>query len=188
MTKKKLPAKPWMFPKPAVLVGAMVKGKPNFNTIANCGIICYDPPMVSVSSYRGHYTNLGVRKQKTFSVNFPNAKLARLADFCGLYSGRKVDKSKVFKIFFGELKTAPLIEECPVNLECRLEKIIRLGEDEVFVGRIVAIYADEKCMKAGRLSIKRIDPLVYSTADKKYFRVGKEIGRAYNMGKKMNRD
>jgi flavin reductase (DIM6/NTAB) family NADH-FMN oxidoreductase RutF len=184
MTKKKLPAKPWMFPKPAVLVGAMVRGRPNFNTIANCGIICYDPPMVSVSSDKSHYTNLGIRKQKTFSVNFPSAKMARLADFCGLYSGNKVDKSKVFKVFFGDLKTAPLIEECPVNLECKLVKTLRLGEDEVFVGKIIAIWADEKCMRDEKLAIKKIDPLIYSTADKKYYRVGKEIGRAYSIGKR----
>lgn len=184
MAKKKLPARAWMFPKPAVLLGAMVRGRPNFNTIANCGIICYDPPMVSVSSYKGHYTNIGIKDNKSFSVNFPSSKLARLADFCGLYSGRTEDKSKLFKVFFGELKSAPLIEECPVNLECRLVKTIKLGEDDVFVGKIIAIYADEKCMKGEKLSIKRIDPLIYSTADKKYFRVGAVIGKAYSMGKK----
>jgi len=181
--KRKLKVKPWFFPKPAVLVGAMVKGRANFNTIANCGVICYEPAMVSVSSWYGHYTNIGIKKEKCFSVNFPGAKMAKVVDYCGLYSGREIDKSGLFKVFFGETKVAPMIMECPVNLECKLVKVLRLGEDEVFIGKIVGIYADEKIMIGGRVSIKKMEPLIYSTSDKKYFRLGKELGKAYYIGK-----
>ena len=72
-------------------------------------------------------------------------------------------------------------------LECRLFRTLRLGEDDVFIGKIIAIYADDKCMKNGKPTIRKIDPLIYSTADKKYFRVGKEIGKAYRIGTKVPR-
>jgi len=173
-----------MYPKPAALVGAMVKGRPNFMTIANCGIVGYDPPVVSVSSHRGHYTNAGIRSMKTFSVNIPSAGMAALTDFCGLYSGRKVDKSGLFEVYYGGLKTAPLIAQCPISLECRLVRTLKLHEEEVFLGEIVAIWADPKCMTGGRPDIKKADPIIYSTSDKKYFRIGREIGRAYSIGKR----
>jgi flavin reductase (DIM6/NTAB) family NADH-FMN oxidoreductase RutF len=183
MAKKKLSPKPYMYPKPAVLVGALVKGKPNFNTIANCGIVGWAPPMVFISSYKGHYTNIGIRKNKTFSVNVPSADMAKITDYCGIYSGRKVDKSEIFEVFYGDLVTAPMIQECPVNLECKLVRTIRFDEEEIFLGEIVVIYADEKCMTKNKLDIKKINPLIYSTSDKKYFRIGKEIGKAYSIGK-----
>jgi flavin reductase (DIM6/NTAB) family NADH-FMN oxidoreductase RutF len=184
MAKKKLAPKPYMYPKPAVLVGALTKGKPNFMTIANCGIIGWDPPTIAVSSAKGHYTNSGIKKEKTFSVNIPSAAMAGVTDYCGLHSGREKDKSKLFSVFFGELMTAPLIEECPVNLECRLVKTLALAEAEVFLGEIVALYAEEKCLTAGKPDIRKINPLIYSTSDKKYFRVGAEVGKAYHIGKK----
>jgi len=182
MGKKKLAPKPYFYPKPAVLVGARVKGRPNFLVVANCGIASYDPPRVFIASYRGHYTNRGIRKEKTFSINFPSAAMAAVTDYCGLYSGHRVDKSALFDVFYGDLKTAPLIRECPLGLECRLKKTLHFGEEDLFLGEIVAVWADEKCLSGGKPDIKKINPLLYSTSDKKYFRIGREIGRAYRLG------
>jgi len=184
VAKKKLSPKPFMYPKPAVLVGSLVAGKPNFMVIANCGIAGYDPPIIGVSSYKKHYTNQGIRKEKTFSVNIPSASMAAITDYCGIYSGHKVDKSSVFKVFYGELKTAPLIQECPICLECRLIKTIAFKDEYLFLGEIAAIYADAKCMTGDKPDIKKADPLIYSTSDKKYYRIGEEVGNAYNIGKK----
>jgi len=39
-------------------------------------------------------------------------------------------------------------------------------------------------MTGGRPDIKKADPIIYSTSDKKYFRIGREIGRAYSIGKR----
>ena len=173
-----------MYPKPAVLVGSVVKGKPNFMTIANCGIVNYDPPMLGVASSKRHYTNKGIRKEKAFSVNVPSTGMAKITDYCGLYSGSDADKSELFKVFYGELKTAPLIEECPVSFECELVKTVTFDNEYFFIGRVVEIYADRKCMTGEKLDIRKIDPLIYSTSDRKYFQIGKEIGKAYNIGKR----
>ena len=77
-----------------------------------------------------------------------------------------------------------MIEPCPVNLECRLVRTLRFQEKDLFLGEIEAIYAEEKCWSGKKLEMKKIDPLLYSTSDKKYFRVGKEVGKAYRLGKK----
>lgn len=188
MKKVKLPPKPWFFPKPAVLLGALVKGRANFMTAANAGVIGYDPAMLYVASYKGHHTNAGVRREKCFSVNIASSKLADKVDFCGITSGRSTDKSKLFKIFTGETG-APLIDDCPVCFDCRLAKTMKFGHEDVFIGEIVAIYADGRCLKKdGKPDIRKIDPLIYSTSNRTYFKLGEPIGPAYSIGKKFKED
>jgi len=180
-----LPPKPWMFPKPAALVGAMVGGKPNFMTSANVGIIRYDPAMLYVTCYKGNYTCAGVRREKAFSISVASSRLAAEVDFCGMVSGRSVDKSKVFKLLFGETG-APMAGDCPVCYDCRLAKTLTFGNEYVFIGEIAAIYADGRCVnKDGRLDMRKIDPLIYSTSDRTYFRLGAAIGPSYTLGQKL---
>ncbi len=71
-----------------------------------------------------HYTNTGIRKNGTFSVNIPSAEMVKETDYCGLLSGKDVDKAELFENFYGKLWTAPMIEECPLNIECRLIKTV----------------------------------------------------------------
>jgi len=84
--------------------------------------------MVSVAIRPARYTLKGIHTGE-FSVNIPSTDIVKEVDYCGTVSGAKVDKVKVckFKIFYGELKKAPLIEQCPVNLACKVEHILKLG-------------------------------------------------------------
>jgi len=183
MAKQKLEPKPWMFPKPAVMVGALVDGKPNFMTIANCGVGNYDPPMIFIACDSNHHTCKGIRENQTFSVNIPSADLAVATDFVGINHGHQVDKSKLFEVFFGELLTAPMVGECPVCMECKVVKVMDFDGDETFFGQVIAIYVDDQAMTGGKPDVRKIDPLIYSTSDKKYYRLGDEIGPAYSLGK-----
>jgi flavin reductase (DIM6/NTAB) family NADH-FMN oxidoreductase RutF len=45
--KKAIGPQTLLYPMPAVLVGAQVKGKPNFMTAAWCGIAASTPPAIS---------------------------------------------------------------------------------------------------------------------------------------------
>ena len=183
MKKKELEPKNYLFPMPTVLVGATVDGKPNFLTVAYCGIVNITPPTISVALNKAHYTNQGVRANGTFSVNIPSAAMAEATDYCGLHSGNQVDKSRVFEVFYGKLKTAPLIKTAPVNLECKLLHTLFLDPDELFIGEIVAAYANDDCLHDDSLEIKKIDPLIFSTSDKSYYRVGEKLGKAWSIGK-----
>ncbi|MEM2146315.1 MAG: flavin reductase family protein, partial [Candidatus Jordarchaeaceae archaeon] len=124
MGKKEIGAKNYFYPMPVTLVGANVNGKPNYLTVAFCGMVNLNPPLISVSLNKTHYTNQGIRENKTFSVNIPSAEMAIVTDYCGLFSGSRVDKSQIFETFYGKLKTAPMIKECPLNLECKLVKTL----------------------------------------------------------------
>jgi len=171
------------FVMPVSLVGANILGKPNFEAIAWFNLMDYQPNLVGVSSDKSHFTNSGIRENKTFSVNMPSACMAAATDFCGLYSGSKVEKSKVFDVFYGELKTAPMISECPVNIECRLSQTLELLHCEVFIGEIVGVYMEDRYLTNNKPDIRKIDPLLFEGTLGSYWNVGEQIARAFGIGK-----
>ena len=175
-----------VYPMPAFLIGANAGKRPNFMTAAWSGIAASTPPMLTVALQHHRYTLKAIRENGVFSVNVPNAELARETDYCGLVSGTtKVDKVKDcnFTIFYGKLKNAPLIEQCPVNLECKVVHILTLGSHTLLIAQIEEVYVSEDCMTEGQPDPAKIDPLMYITgANKAYFRIGEKIGPAFKIG------
>ena len=103
------------YPMPVSLVGVYVDGKPNFLAVAWFTMASYKPPRIAIALGKGHYTNPGIRENKTFSVCLPSEDMVEMTDYCGIVSGKKTDKSNIFDLFYGELKTAPLIRDCPLG-------------------------------------------------------------------------
>jgi flavin reductase (DIM6/NTAB) family NADH-FMN oxidoreductase RutF len=134
-----------------------------------------------------HYTNSGIKKNKTFSVNIPPEALFKETDYCGIVSGKKTDKSVLFDIFYGELETAPMIKECPINMECRLERIVDFPSHDVFVGEVVQTYADESALMDGNVDISRIKPLLFDMSSKKYWALGNPIAKCWSIGKEIKK-
>ncbi len=182
MEKITLGPMPYMSILPTVLVGANVKGKPNYMTAAWATVACMAPPMVCVAINRVRYTAKGIEENRTFSLNIPSVKRVVETDHCGLVSGAQQDKSKVFTSFYGPLKTAPMAEECPVNIECRLFTAVDCGSHLLYIGEVVEIHADAACVTDGKPDITKIDPIIYSQAT--YFAVGKQVETAFSAGKK----
>ncbi len=54
--------------------------------------------------------------------------------------------------------TSPRVGESPVNLECRLEREIALGEAVLVVGEIVCAHVDERVLSDGRVDIAKLEP------------------------------
>jgi flavin reductase (DIM6/NTAB) family NADH-FMN oxidoreductase RutF len=182
MAKIALGPMPYMSVMPAVLVGANVKGKPNYMTAAWATNACMAPAMVCVAINKARYTAKGIEENRTFSLNIPSVDQAVETDHCGLVSGAQDDKSGVFRSFYGKLKSAPLAEECPVNIECTLFRSVDCGSHLLYIGEIAEIHVDESCMTDGKPDIGKIHPIVY--AQFTYFSVGKEVDKAFSAGKK----
>lgn len=182
MKKRELAPACFLYPMPTVLVGAMVEGKANFCTVAFCGIVNITPPTISVAMNHAHYTNRGIHENQAFSVNVPSAKMAEVVDWCGVYSGHREDKSRAFELFTGKLGV-PLVAEAPVNLECKLIQRLDTRPDEVFIGEIIAVHVNEDCFTGEAPDMGKIDPLMFSMSEKKYYRLGAEVGPAWNIGK-----
>ena len=175
----------WLYPMPALLIGATVKGRPNFMTAAWGNIANAEPPMVCVAVRRSRYTRGGIEVGDGFSVNVPSTSQAREVDFCGIESGSKVDKVERcgFTVFYGENKSAPLIEECPVNLECVVQHIVELGTHSLVIADITETHISEDCMSGDTVDVTKVDPLVYVTSPARtYAHVGEAVGEAFSVG------
>jgi flavin reductase (DIM6/NTAB) family NADH-FMN oxidoreductase RutF len=172
------------YPMPVCLVGAHVAGKPNFLAVAWFTMAGYEPPRIALALGRGHYTNTGIKENKTFSVCLPSVDMVEVTDYCGIVSGKKTDKSEIFDLFYGELKTAPMIKDCPLNMECKLVEIVGSGSNEMFIGEIVGIYTEEGFLTDGKLDFRKMKPLILSQPDTSYWRLGEPVARAWNIGKK----
>jgi flavin reductase (DIM6/NTAB) family NADH-FMN oxidoreductase RutF len=174
-----------LFPKPAVLIGAMVEGKANFMTVSWCGIASQSPPHISVAIRNIRHTLKGIEEHGAFSANVPSVALAAQVDYCGIYSGKEVDKSQVFEVFFGGLDTAPLAAECPLNFECKVVDSLDLGSHKLVVGEIVQTHIDEACLTSGKPDVIKLDPLGYASGTMNYHGVGPVVGKAYSIGKQL---
>ena len=168
-----------LYPLPAVMVSCARAGeKPNILTVAWAGTVCTNPPIVSISVRPERYSHAIIRESGEFVINLTTEKLARVTDFCGVRSGRDVDKFKetgLTPTVASKVK-APLILECPVNLECRVIKVLELGSHDLFLASVEAVdvdpaYVDDK----GRLDLGRAGLMAYSHGV--YYALGKTLGR-----------
>jgi flavin reductase (DIM6/NTAB) family NADH-FMN oxidoreductase RutF len=172
------------YPMPVSLVGAHVDGKPNFLAVAWFTMAGSRPPRIAIALGKGHYTNPGIRENKTFSVCLPSEELIEVTDYCGIVSGKKTDKSKIFDLFYGDLKTAPMIKDCPLNMECRVLEIVESSLNEIFIGEIMGTYTEQRFLTDGKLDFRKMKPLILSQPDSSYWSLGEPVAKAWSIGKK----
>jgi len=168
-------------PFPVALVGADVNGKPNYTTVGACGVVC-QKPILYVSLKNTHYTTAGVRDNGYFSLNIPSANMIQKTDYCGLVSGSVTDKSSVFTSFYDEIGKAPMIEECPLNFLCEVIRNIDIFDFEMFLGNIVAVYINHRCLTSEKPDPIKIDPLILMGTN--YLNLGHVIGNIYQEAKR----
>lgn len=169
-------------PFPTVLVGADVNGKPNYATLGAYGVVSMKP-VLYISLKSTHYTTQGVKENGYFSVNIPSANLVKETDYCGIVSGKTTDKSNVFTPFYDDLGKAPMISECPINYLCKVIQTIPIFDFEMFLGEIVAVYANEQCLKDGRPNPIEINPIIMMNTD--YCDLNQVVGTLFKDGKSM---
>ena len=180
-----------LYPLPAVLVTVADKeGRQNVFTVAWTGTVCSDPAMVSISVRPERYSYHMIEETGEFVINLTTAKLAYATDYCGVRSGRDVDKFKEMNLTpipAKEVK-APLLKESPVNIECKVKQIIKLGTHDMFLAEVVAVHADEAYMnEKGSFALSKADHMVYSHG--RYYTLGKEVGSfGYSVRKKKNKN
>lgn len=178
-----IPPQTHLYPMPMSIVGAHVNGRPNFLAIAYVGAGCYDPPMLVIGINKKHYTTEGILANKTFSVNIPSQDMLGITDYVGMVSGRDVDKPKLFEVFYGKLETAPLIRDAALAMECEVLEVLDLGgTNYTVVGKVVATWVDENVLTRGVPDLSKIDPILFSMFENRYWRLGAPAGKAWHDG------
>jgi len=190
MTKVTLTPDRYIYPRPALLVGTNVDGKPNFMAVGGGGVANAKPPMIGIPIQHRHHTLIGIRQNMTFSVNTPSVDQVRELDYCGIVSGRNADKAADcgFKVFYGTLDTAPMIEQCPLNHECRVIHILNLGSHAFVIGQIEGSYISEDCIAGDKPDADKIKPMIFNMEAALYLTFGETVAKAYSVGRELKKE
>jgi flavin reductase (DIM6/NTAB) family NADH-FMN oxidoreductase RutF len=173
MKKKMLSPKPWLLPRPVLLVSTRdAAGRDNIITVSWAGMACTNPPMLTVSLRKSRYSHATILATKEFVVNIPTSKLREAVELCGTSSGKDADKfslSGLSKVP-ASVVAAPLITECPINLECRVRHMLPLGSHDLFVAEIVKTHAQHAVLREdGLLNDEALDCMVWGSEE--FFKV-----------------
>lgn len=176
-----------LYPLPAVMVSCQREGeRPNIITLAWAGTICSDPVMISVSIRPERYSYDIIKETKEFVINLTTKDLTFATDYCGVKSGRDVDKFKDMKLTAAQASkvSCPIIAESPVNIECKLKEIVKLGSHDMFIADVVAVDVSEEYMdENGKFDLNNTGLMVYSHGE--YFTLGEKLGKfGYSVRKK----
>ena len=179
-----------LYPAPAVLVSCGDQPD-NYNiiTISWAANICTDPAMTSISVRPERHSYEIIKRTGEFVINLTTEKLAYATDFCGIKSGRSVNKFERMKLTPrpGKNIKAPLIVESPVNIECQVTEIKKLGSHDLFLAKVLCVHADQQYMnKKGSFHLSKSQPICFSHGH--YYALGQHLGHfGFSVKKKPGR-
>lgn len=182
--RKNFGVKTWLCPQPVIIIGTYDKdGKPNIMNAAWGGICDYDKVVIDLGE---HKTTANIAETQAFTVAFGTVPYTAACDYAGIVSGTdvpdKFEKSG-FTCVKSEFVNAPVLNELPVTLECVLHK---LGEDGMYIGRIVNVSAGEEFLgEDGLPDYAKFTPISFDPIHSKYLAVEREVGEAFSDGKQI---
>jgi flavin reductase (DIM6/NTAB) family NADH-FMN oxidoreductase RutF len=153
---------------PTVLVSAAYNGQRNIMAAAWAMPLDFQPPKVTVVLDKSVWTRTLLEGSGTFAINVPTIRQLDIVETVGSTSGlemsreQDIDKFKAYGLhtFEGEVIDAPLLEGCAAWLECRLmPEPHNQNQYDLFIGEVVAAYADERVFSEGRWHFEGHDEL-----------------------------
>ncbi len=141
-------------------------GKANAITLAWSMPASIRPPKVVISIAPRRYSHELIEETKEFVVNIPTMGIVEETLFCGRRSGRRYDKFKETRLTILPAKTVkpPIIKECVAHLECVMEEQITVGDHTLFIGRVLAAYADKGVFDE-KFDVKKVNLIYHMGGD-----------------------
>lgn len=174
--------KPFIYPMPVLIIGTYDEnGVPNAMNAAWGTITDMNEITISMSP---HKTTENFLKTGAFTVSIATEDTVVPCDYVGVESASKVP-DKFAKAGFhatrSEYVNAPLIDELSMALECKVKSY----EDEILVGEIVNVCADESILTDGKIDPKKLKPIAYDPVNHTYVGLGNVVGKAFSDGLKL---
>lgn len=190
--REKINIKPraMMYPAPAVIVSAYDKNnKADACTLAFAAMCSHVPPcvMIAINSTAKRKTLKNILETKEFVLGFPSIDQTSETDYIGIASG--YDENKIEKVSWttspAEHVNAPVINELKVSIECKAINFMEIGSHTQITGEIVNIIAEKDVLDENdKISLQKLNPIVYDDVLYDYFKVGEKIDDAFKTGKK----
>lgn len=131
------------------------------NRLASCSA---EPPRISLSIRKNRYSYDLMRASREFVVNIPGQNQSVVSDYIGVVSGRDEDKIAIAHLRLESARSVktPLLANCPVNIECIVERELDLDSHALFIGLVQVVHAEESVLDAnGDVDIVRATSIVY---------------------------
>ena len=163
MPKRILEPNTTLYPVPIVLIttGGQRPNVMTCNRIVSCSA---EPPRLAISIRPGRYSHSQIHESGEFIVNIPMPEQSALVDYIGVVTGQKEDKIAVAGLKLApalKMKT-PLLTDCPVNIECVVEREISLDSHTMFIGLVQAIHVEQFLLdEHGDVDVKRAQGISY---------------------------
>ncbi len=165
---------------PTVLVSAEHAGRRNVMAAAWSMPLDFMPPKVAVVLDKQTYTRTLVEASGHFVLAVPSVAQAALTQRVGSTSGSETDKfAHELSAEPGPATGAPLVDGCLAWLECRriVEPHIEQAYD-LFLGEVVAAWADDRVFRDGRWHFDGVDAALRSLhhiAGGHFYAIGDEV-------------
>ncbi len=165
---------------PTVLVSAAHNGQRNIMAAAWAMPLDFEPPKVAVVLDKSTWTRQLLEGSGTFVLQVPCVAQADLVQTVGNTTGAETDKFTRYgvQVFAGEHTEAPLLEGCVAWLECRLLPEPHTQQTyDLFLGEVVAAYADERVFREGHWHFEGQDALrtLHHVAGGHFLTVGQPV-------------
>ena len=163
MPKRILEPNTTLYPVPIVLIttGGQRPNVMTCNRIVSCSA---EPPRLAISIRPGRYSHSQIHESGEFVVNIPMPEQSTLVDYIGVVTGQKEDKIAVAGLKLApalKVKT-PLLTDCPVNIECVVEREIALDSHTMFIGLVQAVHVEESLLdEHGDVDVVRAQGIIY---------------------------
>ena len=162
--RKNFGSKPYLYPMPVLIIGT------------------YDENDVPNSiSMAPHKTTDNILLNHDFTVSMATEDYVKACDYVGIESGNKVENKFVragFHAIKSEFVNAPVIAELPMCLECRMKSF----QDEILIGEIINVNAEESILTDGKIDAQKLKPITYDPIMNTYIGLGKMVGNAFKDG------
>lgn len=184
--KKNFNVRPYLFPMPTYMIGTYNNDGSVDEMMMAWGGIC-NSDMVELNLEESHKTVQNIKDRKAFTVGIPSVKNIKECDYLGTVSGN-TDKDKFLKTKLHATKSqfvdAPVVEEFLITAECSLVEIKKEVYGLRILGKIENILVDESVIKEdGKIDTQKVDAFVFDQMNNSYFSIGKDLGKAWNLGK-----
>jgi len=130
-------------PLPITVITVGNKNKKAAMTASWVNQLSWSPPYIGVAIYHSWYTLKLIREYREFAVHLVSSDLVEAAvRIFGSMSSKKVDKFKIARITVVPSKRvkAPIIIKAPIVYECKVIKILKIGDHYLVIGEPLVAY------------------------------------------------
>lgn len=157
-------------PRPIAWVSTVSnEGKRNLAPFSFFTVASRKPPMLVISIGPGVGEREGtvkdtlrnIRDQKEYVINIVTASLGNEMHRSAENFSSDIDEFTYTGLTPVEsaMVRPPRVKEAPINMECKLHDIIKLGDDHLVIGQMVQYHVWDELYEKGRINLEKLAPL-----------------------------